>query len=202
MQNSNAYPQGIKGGIKILIKKICFQYKGNSRKNLVSLTILLGAQRLGDTLASRVGLSRLAKVLRAFRVGTGSRYRVFGSVPIHGTETRLDGQSSIQLLRYSLDFIHYHYRLPTAPPSTIKCFPLGRMQDPSLETHLPFPLATSRRPDQTALEVSCSLNESLLYLVIHLLHPRPRVFTIIMAVSMTITTGGMKAVTFHVLSTT
>jgi len=53
----------------------------------VSLTILLGAWRLGDTLASRVGPTRLAKVPRAFRVSTGSRYQVFGSVPIHSTET-------------------------------------------------------------------------------------------------------------------
>jgi len=32
----------------------------------VSLTILLGAWRLSDTLASRVGLTRLVKVPRAF----------------------------------------------------------------------------------------------------------------------------------------
>ncbi len=52
----------------------------------MALTILLGAWRLGDTLASRVGLTRLAKVPRAFRVGTGNRYQVFGSVPGGSTE--------------------------------------------------------------------------------------------------------------------
>jgi len=40
----------------------------------VSLTIFSGAWRLDDTLASRVGPTRLAKVPRAFRVGTGNRY--------------------------------------------------------------------------------------------------------------------------------
>jgi len=53
---------------------------------VVSPTILLGAWRLGDTLAIRVGPTRLAKVPRAFRVGTGNRYRVIGSVLGGGTE--------------------------------------------------------------------------------------------------------------------
>jgi len=71
----------------------------------VSLTILLGAWRLGDTLASRVSPTRLAKVPRAFRVGTGSRYRVFGSVLIYSTKTRLDGQSIYTYLRYNRKII-------------------------------------------------------------------------------------------------
>jgi len=40
----------------------------------VSLTILLGAWRLGDTLVIQVGLTRFVKVSRPWRVSTGSRY--------------------------------------------------------------------------------------------------------------------------------
>jgi len=63
----------------------------------VSLTILLGAWRLGDTLASRVGLTRLAKVPRAFRVSTGNRYRVFRSVP--GGSTKYSGRYQSMVLK-------------------------------------------------------------------------------------------------------
>jgi len=55
----------LKGVLKFQLKKnIYFYYRSNSRKISGLLTLLLGAWRLGDTLAIRVGSTRFAKVSR------------------------------------------------------------------------------------------------------------------------------------------